>query len=158
MATPKRDTAYDYYMILVKAGTVVASPTIVTGDFQVSIDGGAFADLAALPVVTPAGSVAVNVSLSAAEMGGDKIVVFASDQDGSEWDDVFTFIDAPVDNEDALTLMRQYMSNYSEIKQTGGGNRLVQIFPDGNTDGSGSPEHEFTIDVNGVIETRNPPS
>lgn len=64
-----------------------AAPTLAAGDFKVSIDGGAFANLATLPTVTPAAGRRVQVSLSAAEMNGDNITVVASDAAGAEWCD-----------------------------------------------------------------------
>ncbi len=104
MAEPKKNTAYEFYLCLNDTevqGAFKVNPTIVAGDFQVSIDGGAFANLATLPAVTPSGSASVKVNLSAAEMNGDKIVVKAIDAANDEWDDVSTFIDAPVStNED----------------------------------------------------------
>ena len=78
-----------YTSLTSQANTKVfqVNPTIAAGDFQVSIDGGAFTDLTTLPVVTPSGSSTVKISLSAAEMTGDNIVVRAVDQAGSEWCD-----------------------------------------------------------------------
>jgi hypothetical protein len=62
------------------AGRLRANPTIDAGDFQVSKDGGSFANLATLPTVTPASGRAVRVQLSSTEMNADKIVVVWSDQ------------------------------------------------------------------------------
>lgn len=88
--TPKKNTAYILYVGLVdQANTKLlkAAPTLAAGDFKVSIDGGAFANLATLPTVTPAGGTAVKISLSAAEMNGDNIVVTCIDAAGAEWCD-----------------------------------------------------------------------
>lgn len=88
--TPKKNTAYVFYVGLVdQADTkkLKAAPTLAAGDFKVSIDGGAFANLATLPTVTPSGGTAVQVSLSAAEMNGDNIVVTCIDAAGAEWCD-----------------------------------------------------------------------
>jgi hypothetical protein len=69
-------------------GSYKANPTIAAGDFKVSIDGGALANLATLPTVTPAGSTWVKISLSAAEMTGDNISVQSIDQTApKEWAD-----------------------------------------------------------------------
>lgn len=98
MATPKRGIAYEFSLTLVDAASPAnfrADPTIATGDFKVSTDNGAFADLAALPVVLPAGSVQVRVQLSAAEMDGDKVSVWAKDAAGAEWEEAFVFLDVP---------------------------------------------------------------
>jgi hypothetical protein len=62
------------------------TPTIAAGDFQVSIDGGALANLATLPTEEPAGSGIVKLELSAEEMRGDEIVVRWVDQADDEWD------------------------------------------------------------------------
>jgi hypothetical protein len=64
------------------------NPTIAAGDFKVSIDGGAFANLATLPVVTPAGGRSVKITLSAAEMNGDNIFLQCVDAAGAEWCDL----------------------------------------------------------------------
>jgi hypothetical protein len=61
-------------------GLLKASATIAAGDFKVSTDGGAFANLGTLPAVTPASGVGVKVTLSAAEMNGDYILVYWQDQ------------------------------------------------------------------------------
>lgn len=65
-----------------------SNPTIASGDFKVSIDGGALANPATLPAVTPASSKAVKVTLSASEMNGDNITFIGSDASGNEWCDV----------------------------------------------------------------------
>jgi hypothetical protein len=111
MSSPKKNTAYVFYISLVDSadtGAFKASPTIAAGDFQVSGDGAAFADLATLPVVDPAGSIGVKVSLSAAEMNFDKIMVQCIDAAGNEWDDVLIFIDATVANVDDIASSTLY--------------------------------------------------
>lgn len=65
-----------------------ANPTIAAGDFKVSIDGGALANLTTLPAVTPASSKMVKITLSASETNGDNITVICSDAAGGEWKDV----------------------------------------------------------------------
>jgi hypothetical protein len=64
------------------------NPTIAAGDFKVSIDGAAQANLATLPVVTPAGSVMVKFTLSTSEMAGANATVVCSDAAGAEWCDL----------------------------------------------------------------------
>jgi len=69
-------------------GSFKASPTIAAGDFKVSIDGGALANLATLPSVSPASGIWVLVTLSSTEMNGDVIAVQAIDQTApKEWAD-----------------------------------------------------------------------
>lgn len=67
--------------------TLKSSATIAAGDFQVSIDGGALANLGTLPVVTPAASKMVKITLAQAEINGDNITVVCSDAAGAEWCD-----------------------------------------------------------------------
>lgn len=88
--TPKKNTAYVFYVGLVdQANTKLlkANPTLATGDVKVSIDGGAFANLATLPDAEPNSSAAVRVQLSSSEMNGDNIVVQFIDAAGAEWCD-----------------------------------------------------------------------
>ena len=93
MADPQRGVAYDLVVSLndIITGAIVTDPSISSGDFRVSIDGGAFADLASTPAVSPSGSPAVALSLTATEMNGDNIVIWAVDQ-AEVWDDVFIAI------------------------------------------------------------------
>ena len=88
-AIPKNGVAYIFYGCLVsQADTKLfkSAPTLAAGDFKVSTDGGAFANLATLPTNTP-GTFSVKFSLSASEMTGDNILVVASDAAGAEWCD-----------------------------------------------------------------------
>lgn len=64
------------------------NPTIASGDFKVSIDGGALANLATLPTVTPAGGSMVKFTLSTTEMAGANATVVCLDAAGSEWCDL----------------------------------------------------------------------
>ena len=95
MGTPRKNVAYTFYMALVdnSTGSFRVDPTIDAGDFQVSKDGGAFANLATLPTVEPSGSISVKVELSADEMNADKVFITAIDASGSEWNDSYQFID-----------------------------------------------------------------
>jgi len=98
MPVPVLNTAYTFFVTLADAldpSTFKASPTIAAGDFQISIDGGAFANLTNLPTVAPSGSITVQIVLTAAEMNGSKINVQAIDQAGAEWQPVLMSIDVP---------------------------------------------------------------
>jgi hypothetical protein len=64
-----------------------SNPTLATGDFKISKDGGAWANLATLPTVSPASSVQVIVTLSAAEAEFTTAVVAAIDTATKEWKD-----------------------------------------------------------------------
>lgn len=71
-----------------------ANPTLASGDVKISKDGGAFSNLATLPVVTPAGGVAVQAALSATEMQAARIVITFIDQTVTkEWDDKVVIIE-----------------------------------------------------------------
>ena len=65
-----------------------ANPTIAAGDFKISIDGGALANLTNLPTVEPAASIWVEIILTSGEMNGDDIAIQAIDQTSpKEWSD-----------------------------------------------------------------------
>lgn len=103
MAEPVRGVAYTFSVAVIDSTdstSFKSSPTIAAGDFQASTDGGTFANLSTLPVVTPSGSISILISLSASEMTGDKVFVKGIDASGAEWADITIFIDIPT----ALTL------------------------------------------------------
>ena len=62
-----------------KTGSFVVDPTVEVGDYQISLDGGAFANLANLPVVT-AGTPVITVTLSATEQAASSAVLQGIDQ------------------------------------------------------------------------------
>ena len=74
-----------------QTGKIVTNPTLTAGDVVISKDGGAEANLATLPTVTPAGGKHVQVSLSAAEMTADDVSIIFSDPD-NEWTDLHIHI------------------------------------------------------------------
>jgi hypothetical protein len=78
-------------------GSFKASPTLAAGDFKVSKDQAAFTNLATLPNVSPAGSISVLISLSAAEMTADTVMIQCIDQTSpKEWaDQAFTILTTP---------------------------------------------------------------
>ena len=86
----KGDALDLYISVISQANTDVfqTNPTIAAGDFQISKDGGALANLTNLPVVTPAGSKIIKISCTATEMDADDVVIVGSDQAGAEWQDV----------------------------------------------------------------------
>ena len=78
---PIKGKAYTFTVGLVNSTTTTAlavAPTVASSNVKVSIDGGAFTNVATSPTVTPAGGVAVKIALTASEMTGDSIVVFIS--------------------------------------------------------------------------------
>jgi len=68
------------------------SATLAAGDVKVSIDGAALNNLGTLPVVTPAASKSIKVTLSQAEINGDNIIVIFADAAGAEWCDLLVNI------------------------------------------------------------------
>ena len=99
MAEPVKGVSYEFYVSLADAGDPTqfkSNPTLASGDFQLSKDGGSFSNLATLPVVAPSSSASVKIVLSATEMTADKVVVKAIDVAGSEWNQLIVFIDVPV--------------------------------------------------------------
>lgn len=113
---PKKNTGYITYIGLLAVGSsniFQSNPTIAAGDFKVSIDGGTLANLATLPVVTPTSSKLVKVTLSAAEMNGDNILLVASDAVGAEWKDVILTIPTSVNNLDDLATLLAALNNVS---------------------------------------------
>lgn len=89
--TAKKNTEYIFYISLVSQSNtklLQANPTLAAGDIKVSTDGSAEGNVSTLPVVTPAGSKRVKVTVSASEMNGDNIQVTFSDAAGAEWCDI----------------------------------------------------------------------
>jgi len=73
----------------VSPGSFKSNPTIAAGDFKVSKDGGALANLTTLPTVAPAGSALVTITLSNTEMNADVVTIIAVDQTSpKEWADL----------------------------------------------------------------------
>lgn len=90
MASPIAGSAYTFTLSLLSQtdGSIVASPTINSGDVTVSTDGGAAALIASNPTVTPAGSGIVEVNLTSNEVGTAHFAVMFSDVVGAEWKDL----------------------------------------------------------------------
>lgn len=73
-------------------GQFRTTPTLAAGDVKVSKDFGAYANITTLPTVAPAGGSTLQISLSAAEMTADVVLVKFQDQAGAEWNDVLFVI------------------------------------------------------------------
>ena len=88
MLPPVYGVAFEFDCVLFNAdGEILANPTIAAGDFVISKENGATANLTTLPSVTPAGSGIVRVQLSAEEMQAHKSMVKWHDVAGGEWRD-----------------------------------------------------------------------
>lgn len=88
-------SGYIFYVGLVSQASTKSlqgSATLAAGDVKVSIDGGALNNLGTLPVVTPAASKSIKVTLSQAEINGDNIIVIFADAAGAEWCDLLVNI------------------------------------------------------------------
>jgi hypothetical protein len=86
----KRGAEFIFYVTLRQQADqklLKSKPTIASGDFTISKDGGAFASLATTPTVTPSSGYAVKITLSASEMTADQVIVVAHDASGAEWID-----------------------------------------------------------------------
>jgi hypothetical protein len=84
---PKRATQFIFNIGLRSATTneILDSPTLAAGDFKISKDNGATANLSTLPSVDPAASGIVKVTVSATEMTADNVTIIAKDAAGAEW-------------------------------------------------------------------------
>lgn len=88
-------SGYIFYVGLISQASTKSlqgSATLAAGDVKVSIDGGALNNLGTLPVVTPAASKSIKVTLSQAEINGDNIIVIFADASGAEWCDLLVNI------------------------------------------------------------------
>ena len=88
---PKKNQAFAIRIALsdmAVAGSYKANPTLAAGDFKVDIDGAGLTNFTNLPTVSPAASVLVAFSMTAAEMNGDVITMVCIDQTSpKEWAD-----------------------------------------------------------------------
>ncbi len=82
--------AADIYETLKTAGSnsFQGNPTLAAGDVKISIDGGAFTNMATLPSVVPTAGKQVKVPLGAAELTGKVMKIHFIDAAGAEWDDL----------------------------------------------------------------------
>ncbi len=96
MAVPEKGVAFVFDIALRDSitGEFRIDPTISPGDFKVKQDDGVFNNIATDPIVQPAGSSNIKVSLSATEMTADRLVVEALDITPTvEWDGLRAMID-----------------------------------------------------------------
>lgn len=96
-------------------GQFQANPTLATGDVKVSIDGAALANLGTLPVVTPASSTWVKVTLAQAEINGDNILVQFIDAAGAEWCDTGFTLQTAAQTIDGLNTLIDALPTNAEL-------------------------------------------
>ena len=80
-------TLRGYKLVDRATGQYKSSPTLASGDFKIEKDGGAAANLAALPSVEPSGGSSISLSFSATEMQCEQAVITMSDAAGAQWND-----------------------------------------------------------------------
>ena len=101
---PQVGKAYDFPpMSLVDvslSNKFLIDPVIAPGSFKLSKDRGVFTDLIALPIVSPAGSSFVHISLTQAEMTNVSKIGIAGVDPNAAWADVTLTIDVPTGNID----------------------------------------------------------
>lgn len=92
---PIKNSAFTFYISLISQADpdiFQANPTLAAGDVKVSIDGGVAANITALPTVIATATKILVVTLTAAEMNGNRICVLFSDAAGAEWQDALVEI------------------------------------------------------------------
>lgn len=86
---PNKNEAFEFDLVFEdwqNPGQAKSNPTLASGDFKIIKDGGAEANLATLPAVTPASSRHVRVQVSSSEMNCDKVNIIWEDQTAPpEW-------------------------------------------------------------------------
>lgn len=153
MAEPKRNTAFTAFIALSATGSTdfQAAPTLAAGDFQVSTDSGALVNLATLPVVAPAGSVIVQVDLTAAEMDGNSVNVVGIDVAGAQWEDILLTFDLGVAVVDTI---HDGLYNNSTVVVGGGGDRTITVFADDQI----TEIAKVNISADGLVRTKLSPT
>lgn len=102
---PLRGVEFDLYFKLgavADPSTFLTDPTLAVGDFQVSTDDSAFANLVNLPTIVEAGKGLVKATLNIAEMTGSVANFSAIDVSGDEWEEMAISIPIPNGNTDTL--------------------------------------------------------
>lgn len=84
---PKRAQAWNLRVALwdlATPGSYLANPTLASGDVKIDKDGGGLNNIdaggTAIPSVSPAGSIWVNIALTATEMDADNVSIQIIDQ------------------------------------------------------------------------------
>lgn len=155
---PIRGQQYIFYVSLPSQAdpkTFQSNPTLATGDAKVSKDGGSLANLGTLPVVTPASSKLVKVTLSSSEMDADNVTVILSDASGAEWcDQTFniqptgiilagTVNDAGADADDFDTTLTGFGDDFV--------NNAFLVFTDGSLKGQGRKISDYTSSSGNIV-------
>jgi len=107
MAEPHKGEAYTFPPIaltdFLDPSKFTTAPIIIDdGDFRITKDHGALANLATKPTNEPAGSPYIKISLSAVEMNADKIGILGISQQ-NRWKDISLPLDVPDGNAEKAT-------------------------------------------------------
>jgi len=89
MAEPIKGVAYTFSTPVIQTTNpdkFYVNPPLAAGNFSISQDGGPFAPLTNTPTVVPAGSILIEIVLTAAEMNYDRIYVRGT-RPGNVWND-----------------------------------------------------------------------
>lgn len=100
MARPQYGVAFTFDVALIDSASrpdIKTTPTLASGDVQISKDGGSLANITTLPSESPASSGIIQVALSATEMQAERIAVKFLDVAGAEWDDLLITINTEGD-------------------------------------------------------------
>lgn len=129
---PLKNTAYTFDMSVFSQADPTAlksAPTIAAGDFKISTDGSALANLTNLPT---ASGVMITIVLTAAEMNGDRIFIYWQDAAGAEW-------------------ISGYLEIFSGTQQSGDNYPIVSHATYGNAQlvRSTTPANPLTVDASG---------
>jgi len=103
---PRKNSEFIIYVSLASRtdGDIFqANPSLSSGDVKTSQNGDALENITTLPVVTPASSKVIKVTLSAAEMNADNVTVVFSDVAGDEWQDMVLSIQTTAQQIDDLS-------------------------------------------------------
>jgi len=105
-AEPQQGVSFTFYSPLgdkLDPDTFLIDPTIVAGDFRVSIDGAALANMTNLPSVSPSGSSQVEFILTDAEMtGSNNVSVVGIDVADDEWQNITINVPLPTGNSESV--------------------------------------------------------
>lgn len=140
---PKKNAEFIFYVSLVSQASSPSfqtNPTLAAGDVKVSTDGGAFGNISTLPAVTPAGGVSVKVTVSAAEMNGDNVVIVFQDAAGAEWHDLMINLQPATRQIDDLAYWDEVLENTLTAEQM---MRLMLSVLTGKSNGGGTASIKF---------------
>jgi hypothetical protein len=100
-----------FFPLFDATGDIVLAPVPQAGDFQISLDGGAFGNVTNIPTVTPAGGGQLRWQPTQDETNADHIGFRGVDQVGAAWSDLFIdFYTSPIQLNDIATQVWTYVT------------------------------------------------